>query len=540
VTTNRTIRLLALGVATAAAAGLLHWTVNRVYVDEGYSLQLRYKGPLMFGERLTAIPGDWASEDQIGVRQRLRGPGRHFYCPIWWERTIVPDVVVRPGEVGLVTCKLGDDLPRGEFLVDGELGDTTSKGILRRVLHPGSYRVNPYGYQVQVVKQPSVASAGRGRSDKRWGWITIPTGYVGVVTNLADNPNDGARAGVQDEVLQPGIYLVNGRERQIDVVEIGYRHTTIHATTLRDKEGRLQVDDAGEPMIANGEQGIEFPSSDGFEINMDFTAIWGLLPDQAAHAIRTIGNVNSVEEKIVAPQIESICRNSGSKYKAVELLVGEDREQFQEAIVEEFQQVLAEKEITLLYGLVRHIYIPKDVRKPIQSAFIADELKLTRQAEQETARAEAALREAEKKVDLERQTVEANTEKLYRTKLAEGDRVAKGIDAETERLVAAIRKETAVLEATAVETLGKAENQGKQMVEEAKAQRFQLAVEAFGTPAAYNNWVFADGLPSHVQLNLLYAGEGTLWTDMNNVGLRANLSVDPSDQPIATKIVPTR
>ena len=508
---------------TVIVAGLAHWTINRVYVEEGYSLQLRYKGPLIYGDRQTAQTGHWANEGEIGVLQKLRGPGRHFYCPIWWERSIVPDVTILPQEVGIVTCKLGDDLPAGLFLVEGDIGNTEHKGILRKVLHPGRYRVNPYGYEVEVVNLKAKDSQ---PDSKRSGWVTIPTGYVGVVTNLAANPNRGLKSGVQSDVLPPGIYLVNGREQQVDIVEIGYRHTTIQATKQRDESGRLKIDQSGEPLLASDQQGIEFPSSDGFEMNMDFTAIWGLLPDQAAHAIRTIGNVDSVEDKIVTPQIESICRNSGSKYKAVELLVGEDREQFQEANVAEFQKVLSDKNITLLYGLVRHIYIPIEVRKPIQSAFIADELKLTRQEQQETAKAEAALREAEKKVELERQTVEVNTEKLYRTKLAEGDRIAKGIDAETQRLVAAIRKQTALLEAEAVEILGKAENLGVQKIEEAKAGRFKLAVEAFGTPQAYNQWVFADGLPEDLKLDLLYAGQGTLWTDMKNLGVRANLSLD--------------
>ena len=174
---------------------------------------------------------------------------------------------------------------------------------------------------------------------------------------------------------------------------------------------------------------------------------------------------------------------------------------------------------------MRHIYIPKEVRKPIQESFIADELKLTREQEQETAKAEAAFAEAQKQVDLERERVDVDTTRQFETKLADGDRQAKGIDAETERLVAAIEKDTAILEANAVEILGEAENKGKQLVEEAKAGRFKLAVEAFGTPAAYNNWIFATGLPEDVDLKLLYAGEGTLWTDMKDVGVRATIPV---------------
>ena len=74
--------------------------------------------------------------------------------------------------------------------------------------------------------------------------------------------------------------------------------------------------------------------------------------------------------------------------------------------------------------------------------------------------------------------------------------------------------------------LGEAENQGKRMVEEATSDRFRLAVEAFGTPSAYNNWIFATGLPEDIELKLLYAGQGTLWTDLKNIGVRANLPLD--------------
>jgi hypothetical protein len=345
---------------------------------------------------------------------------------------------------------------------------------------------------------------------------------VGVVTQMAPNKDKGITKGVQDNVLPPGIYPINGREQQIDIVEVGYRHTTIVAERLRDENGILKVDEAGEPMIAANTKGIEFPSSDGFEIHMDFTAIWGLMPNQAPHAIRTIGNVDAVEDKIVQPQIESICRNNGSSYKAVQLLIGTDREQFQKTNVEKFHAVLDTKQITLLYGLVRHIYIPQEVRAPIQSAFIADEMTLTKQEEQKTAVAEALLREAESKVTLATETVDVNTQRQVEERKANGVRQANQTRANTDRQVAAIDKETANLEAQAIEILGQAENKAKQLVAEAEADRFRLAVEAFGTPEAYNNFIFAENLPSDVKLNFLYAGQGTLWTDTKNLSIIHN------------------
>lgn len=498
--------------------GSWEWFVNRTYVPEGQSMMLRYKGPLplmFWSSNKQAKPGYFAEEGEIGILKTLRGPGRHFYNPIFYERTYVDDVIIDTGEVGIVTCKLGESLPDGEFLVDGDIGNSLNKGVLRKVLHPGKFRINPYAYTVKTVKTETTQS---GKQIKHSGWVVIPTGYVGVVTNLTNNPLTEQKAGIQDNVLPPGIYPINGREQQIDVVEIGYRETTISTEKVYENN-EVKSDEAGEPVIANNESGIEFPSSDGFPIHMDYTAIWGVMPAQAPHAVATFGNVKEVENKVVYPQIESICRNNGSEYKAVQLLVGKEREVYQKKTLEEFQNVLKNKEIELLYGLVRHIYIPKEVRQPIQNAFIADEETLTAKQEQSTAKSKALLEEATAKIDFAGRKVEVDTEIQVEKKLAEGNREAETIRAETRKMVAAIEKETAKVKAEAVEVLGKAENDGKRFVEEAKAARFGLAVNAFGTPQSYNNWIFASGLPENIDLKLLYAGDGTLWTDTKNLGI---------------------
>jgi len=496
-----------------AGFGAFHWTINRVYVPAGKSLLLRYKGPLLFGEKKVAT-GRFASYEagEIGIIEQLRGPGRHFYCPIWWERQMVNDVVVEPGNVAIIISKLGRELPQDQFLVDGKLGETEYKGILRVAYGPGRYRINSYAYEVKLVRSEVVDTSSQA---KMWGWVEIPTGYVGVVTNLADNPLTGGTAGIQNDVFPPGIYLVNGREQQIDIVEVGFREKTVSVTRATDASGRLQLDASGEPVVKDDSTGIMFPSNDGFPIHMDFTAIWGIMPDQAAEAVRKFGNVNAVEEKVVVPQIESICRNVGSSKGAVELLIGESRQLFQEDTEKEFKQILSEKSITLLYGLVRHIYIPQEVRIPIQNANIADELRLTRDQEQLTAKTEASLRESERKVELEAARVAALTEKLVAQQLAEGRKQVEETRARTVQLVAAIDKETAGLEAEADILRGQASATARKMLEEAKAQKFGLAVSAFGSGDAYNQWVFASNLPEDIQLNLLYAGEGTFWTDLD-------------------------
>jgi hypothetical protein len=132
-------------------------------------------------------------------------------------------------------------------------------------------------------------------------------------------------------------------------------------------------------------KGIEFPSNDGFLIHMDFTAIWGILPAQAPEVVRRFGTLKDVEQKVVLPQIGSICRMHGSKRGAVDLLVGDSREQFQAETSAELEQVLAAKDLSLLFGLARHIFVPSQVREPIQKAKIANELTKTREQEKRTA-----------------------------------------------------------------------------------------------------------------------------------------------------------
>ena len=89
---------------------------------------------------------------------------------------------------------------------------------------------------------------------------------------------------------------------------------------------------------------------------------------------------------MILPQIESICRLHGSRRGAVDLLVGDTREQFQNETAAELERVLTAKNLSLLFGLTRHIYVPKAVREPIQKAKIADELTKTREQEQLTPR----------------------------------------------------------------------------------------------------------------------------------------------------------
>ena len=197
------------GAAALVALALFGfiWTFCRVYVPAGYMAIVTAKTgkPLPSG-RILAEPGD------KGVQRVPLAEGRHFLNPINNDWRIEPVITVPAGSVGVVTSKTGKELAAGEILAP----DDDSKGVWRRVLGPGTYRLNPEGYDVEVVNA-----------------INIPIGYAGVVTSLAGKPAPVGKfagpgeKGVFEKILQPGLYYVNPRAYQVDVVEIGMNQVSI-------------------------------------------------------------------------------------------------------------------------------------------------------------------------------------------------------------------------------------------------------------------------------------------------------------------------
>ena len=550
--------ILGLFAAVFAYVGVWQWMFCRIEVPPGNSLLIRYKGPWPIGRSAKAPDGTLVKLDasgnplQVGILEVMPGPGRHFYSPLEFETELVPDLIVPPGKLGVVTSKMGKSLPPGTFLTD----EDGYRGIRRQVLTPGIYRLNKYAFDTRLVDVDACVEPRTKLARPETDPTLIPPGYVGVVTNKTENPRTQQVQGIQKEVLQPGIYFLNPEEKRIDLISVGYNETTMTVVTdqaatqaakeaadasNRDPRGdRLGKYTVAEPVYVAG-KGIEFPSNDGFLIHLDFTAIWGIIPEQAPDVVQAFGTLKDVEQKVILPQIGSICRMHGSKRGAVDLLVGEKREQFQSETSEELEQVLASKKLSLLFGLTRHIYVPRQVREPIQKANIADELTKTREQEQLTAKAQASLTEAKAKVTLEERRTLAKTQKLVAEVEADGEKTAKEMEATTEKIMAEVDAKTAKIEAETTMVLGEATAKKTELTREAEADRFRQYVTALGSPEAYNKYVFAEGLPKDMRLGIFYAGQGTLWTDLKGFEqtLLGKLATE-SDKPAKASVSETK
>lgn len=535
---------MVVGGTFLAVAGLaaLVWFTFRVYVPQNMcAVLIRKTGdPLPEGQLVATEPG------QRGIQEEVLGPGRHFRNPYTWEYKVKPLTEIPSGDprtwewthslsdaqrdqlrsgtfafkgmfpqIGVVVRKVGKKPAPGQVIVTRESGTT---GILREVLTPGTYKINPYVYDVEL--HPAVV---------------IPAGFVGVVTNLfgdeTSTTGDGIDAGPADEnetdsdvsnvralakpgergtladVLQPGVYFINPKLQKVLLVEIGY-----------NEYSQVKVSESENYRIS-------FPSDTGYLIRVGVTVVWGVHPQHAAEIINEFGNIDQVLDKVIGPQLRSICRNIGSTYAARDFIHGEKREEFQRDLTAELQRIGASKNIEVLIALVREIevhaptfgaeegVVAEDLKRTIQESYIAIEKRITKDKQRESAAVRALLEEEQKKVEIARETVKGETRVMVANVLAEGEKSAAEIDAQTGLDVAGIQEEVAKLDAARIEILGKANADVQRMKNGAEATGYQLLVQAFGSGEAYNLYTFAENF-SPESIQLFFAGEGTFWTDL--------------------------
>ena len=266
-------------------------------------------------------------------------------------------------------------------------------------------------------------------------------------------------------------------------------------------------------------QFVEFPSRDGFEISLDMTVEFELLPKDVAWLFRTYGDLPAAVDKVIMPQILSVSRLKGSAYGAKDFIVGEGREKFQNELTESLAGTLAEKRIQIHAALIRHVNVPDQILNPIQQASLAQEQDLTNKEKQNTAKKLAELNTELSLISQRREQVAQETEKIKALIKADQDKQVAEIQGDTMRQAAEIEKQTAGVRAERITTLGAADAQVVTLVEGEKAKGQQLKVKAFGDAEAYNLWALAQAFGDDLKINILHAGPGTLWTDLEKAGL---------------------
>ena len=124
------------------AWGAYKWFFCRVYVPTGMMAVVTAK------TGKDPKPGSILVErGEKGIWREVLSEGRYFFDPVLYDVKLAKNITIPLGKVGVVTSKIGRELPPGEILA----ADDSSKGVRRNVLGPGVYRLNPEGYKVEIL-----------------------------------------------------------------------------------------------------------------------------------------------------------------------------------------------------------------------------------------------------------------------------------------------------------------------------------------------------------------------------------------------------
>lgn len=556
---KKTFGLIAVVAVLIAVIGYwgFEWIFCRFYVPAGYMAVITAKNGKM------PSPGTLLVErGERGIWREVLGEGRHFLNPVYYEVKIIKATSIPLGKVGIVTSKTGKELPPGEFIAP----DRNSKGVWKEVLGPGVYRLNPEGYSIDIVDA-----------------VSIPAGYVGVITSQAGvAPAPGKFAvlgekGVLRDVLQPGLYYINRYVNQINVIEIGMNQVTMSGSgntsimqgrnrlrnynsairVLEDntlsfqqelrkevqsrqpkatrilskplvksekKSGKMVFARASAPKqdeavaIFGVSRAVEFPSRDGFKISLDMTVEFELLPEHIAKIYLLYGDLPQVVEKIILPQVLSVSRLKGSSYRAQDFIMGDGREKFQLDLRRELEKTLAAKNIVVHNAIIRNVEIPKDILSPIQAVSLAREQNLTNVSMQNTAKKLAELNTETELIEQRRREVGQETDKIVAQITAEAKKEVASIQATGMLKVAELQLKRSEIMAQSSRLRGEMEVKTKFMLDNERAKGELLKAEAIG-----KIWMpyltMVEALNPKVTTKIIYAGDGTLWTDLKSATL---------------------
>ncbi|MGZ3777977.1 MAG: SPFH domain-containing protein [Mucilaginibacter sp.] len=455
-----------------------------------------------------------ATNGEAGMQAKALAPG--LYWGMWpWQYsiTMAPFTIIEQNKLGLVKAKDGASMDTGRVLgkpVECDkfqdaiafLDNNGQKGPQAAFLTPGSYRINNFLFEIEMVPITQVQE-----------------NKVGIITTLDGEPldkgeiagssvdghknfqdpiafiNAGGRKGLQEDVILAGTYYLNPWfviVEQVDMIyiPIGYvgvvnsfvgpegkdtsgdsfKHGNIVA---RDRKGVWDepLDPGKHPVniythaveivpttniVLNWANSrteaheldknlctITVRSSDGFTFNLDVSQIIHIPRNEAPKVIARFGNMKNLVSQVLEPTIANYFRNSAQKSDVIEFLA--NRVQRQTDAKDHISKVLSDYNVVGVDTLIGDIVPPEALMKTLTDRKLAEQEKITyeiqRNAEVERKEFESAKAGADMQPEVVKstRTVEINTQvAASKVAVAKGEAESKTINAEADAKVKTI------------------------------------------------------------------------------------------------------
>ncbi len=416
-------------------------------------------------------PGELIAPDSSfkGIQDELLPEGRYFRNPYTWDWKIVQMTDIPAGKLGVVIRLHGKDLPPGQIIAKPGF-----KGILSETLSPGKHRINPFAAQVEIFDALTI----------RPGHIGVQTALVGLDPLYNELPPDQRNTftvadeikGVQTKVLDPGTYYLNPYLWSVAEVNL--------------QSQRFQL---------GGEDAISFLTSDGFSVVVEGTLEFSIQREEAALLTHRVGDMDDIVKKIILPRARGFSRIEGSKNPAINYIVGEMRQQFQDSLESHLREQCKPWGVAIKSVLIRNITVPDEIASIIREREVA--VQTAKMFEQQIlqARSRAELVRQEMLAVQNKEKVEAETEKLQAVILANQGRKVKVTKAEQELAVAKVENETADAQAAAILLRASGDQEAIRAANEAEAAVLRSQAEAFGGGMNYARYLFYQKVAPQIQ-----------------------------------------
>lgn len=432
------------------------WFFWRIEPDEGeIAVLIRKTGTeLPQGEIIATEPG------QKGIHLDVLAEGRHFRNPYIWSWKMAKMTDIPAGSLGVVTRLYGRNLEPGQIIAKPGY-----KGIVPETLSPGKHRLNPFATQVEVFDAIAV----------RPGHIGVQTALVGIDSLYGELPPDQRNTfvvaegvkGVRTRVLDPGTYYLNPYVWSVAELSL--------------QSQRFEL---------GGEDAINFLTSDGFSVGVEGTLEFSLVRDDAALLTHRVGDMDDIVKKIILPRARGFSRIEGSKNPALNYIVGEMRQQFQDNLESHLREQCKAWGVAIKSVLVRNITAPDEISSIIRDREVAVQTAKMFEQQIVQARSKAELVRQEMLAVQSKEKVQAETEQLQALILAKQERQVGITGAERELAVAKVENLAAESQAAAIIAKAEGDQVAIQAGNEAEASVLRSQAAAFGTGMNFARHLF--------------------------------------------------
>jgi regulator of protease activity HflC (stomatin/prohibitin superfamily) len=451
-------------VGALIAAFVFFWFFCRIEPGAGeIAVLIRKTGDNLPPGQVIAL-----QEGQKGIQLAVLSEGRYFRNPYTWSWNVQRILDVPAGKLGVMTRLYGEELSPGRIIAEDN-----QRGIVQEILRPGKYRINPYAYTVQT-----------------FGAINIKPGHVGVVTTLTgedvlnnklpvENRNtfmvgEGLK-GVQGMLLDPGTH---------------YFHPYIYNS--------VEVNLQSQKFKMTGKDAISFLTLDGFTVTVEGSIEFGIDRNEAAFLTHRVGDMDDIIKKLILPRARGFSRIEGSKHPAVNFIVGETRQRFQNELEEHLRAKSKGWGVSIKEVMVDKIIVPDEIASINRDRELAvqDAAKYEQQIVQ--AKSKAELTKQEMLAIQSREKVEADTKRIRAVIDAEQDQSVRLIAAQKELDVAKVEYEAALFQAEAIILTADGEKDAIKARNEAEAAVLKNRVTALGGGANFARYTLYEKIGPQV------------------------------------------